>query len=194
MIDTEDIKKFRELAIECKVLEKDLNLYGVIGRLRKQYGTEILVDALNFFTEKMIQNKMRGFVIPALVGFCSKASKYTAMGEATYGATKIDWAQDLDIGGLDDAIKAFSERSGKASQIAANWSDKEIKQEILFLRTIRLEWGAVKKINKIRLESRKRYVWHCYKKSIRNIPLMLLQSQHEMRIAEYRNNKNNECT
>ena len=194
MIDTEDIKKFRELAIECKVLEKDINLYGVIGRLRKQYGTEILLDALNFFTEKMIQNKMKGLVVPAMVGFCSKAAKYTAMGNTTYGPTSIDWAQDLDLGGLDEAIKAFSERSGKAYAIASGWSDKEIKQEILFLRTIRLEWGAVKKINKTRLESKKRYIWHSYKKSIRNIPLMLLQSQHEMRIAEYRTNKNNECT
>mgnify|MGYP003630654937 CR=1 FL=1 len=188
MIDTDDVKKFQELAIEHGKLEKDQRLYGVVRRLQKQYGTETVLDGLNFLTEKILQGKMYGYAVPGLVAFCGKASKYIAIGEQTYEPTNITWAQDLDLTGIEAAIYAFSTRSGKAINICAKWSDKDIEREILFLKMIKQEWDAIKKINKTRIESRKRRIWQEYKKSIRNLPTLLLQSQHEMRILEFKEN------
>mgnify|MGYP006899563837 CR=1 FL=1 len=188
MIDTEDIKKFIELAEECKVLKEGTNLYGIVRRLKKQYGTEILLDALNFFTELMIKGEFKGDnIVGSLVGFCSKAVKYAVVNENGYTPTNITWAQDLDINGIDSAIQAFKYRGPKVEKIIKNWTDKEIRQELLFLQVIRLEWEAIRKIRSIKMEFRKRQVWMSYKKSVRDVPVLLLQSQHEMRIAEYKN-------
>jgi hypothetical protein len=188
MIDTDDIKKFIELAEECGVLKEGTNVYGVIRKLKKQYGTDILLDALNFFTELMIKDEFKGDnLIGALVGFCSKAVKYAVVNEHGYSPTVITWAQELDMNGIDAAIQAFKYRSDKVKKIIEHWSDKEIRQEILFLQVIRLEWEAVRKINKTKMEYRKRQIWTSYKKSVRDVPTLLLQSQHDMRIAEYKN-------
>ena len=189
MIDTDDVKKFIELAIECNAIEKDVNLYGIVRRLQKQYGVEIVLDSLNFFTEILIQDKLQGLLVPSIVKFCSNASKYTAIGSSEHAGTSVTWANDLDITGLDKAIAAFSSRNGPAAKITKTWTDKEVKQEITFLRVIRLEWDALKKIKKAKYENKKRQIWYGYKKSIKNVPLLLLQSQHEMRIAEYKENE-----
>lgn len=189
MIDTDDIQKFQELAVSCKALNKNVNLYGIIRKMVKQYGNEVLLDAMNFFTEKLVMGEFRGKLLPAMAGFCKKASQYTAIGSDVYEPTSVTWVQDLDIAGLDSAVLDFTNRSGRAAQITENWSDKEIKQELKFLQIIRLEWAAIKKINKTRTESMKKKYWFSYKKSVRNMPIMLLQAQHETRIAEYKEKK-----
>jgi hypothetical protein len=189
MIDTEDIKKFIELAKDCEAIDDSINLYSIVRRLKKQYGTDVVLDSLNFFTGLLIKGQLKGNLVGGLVGYCNKAAKYTAMDNDNYEPTNVTWVQDLDITGISTAIEEFSNRSGRSEGIVSAWSDKDVKQEVMFLRVIKLEWEAIKKIKRAKMEYKRRQIWISYKKSVRNMPTLLLKSQHEMRIEEYKDGR-----
>jgi hypothetical protein len=186
MIHGDDIKKFLELSVANGKCHPSDNMYGIVKRLEKQYGSEIVVDGMNFLSEKMIQGKMFGEAVKGLTGFCGKVSQNIATGGGSYNPTHITWVKDMDIAGIDAAIQDFSTRSGKALKVCESWTDRELNSEVMFLKMIRKEWAAIKEINKTRQESKKRRLWQEYRKSIGNLPVALLQSKHEMRIQAFR--------
>lgn len=186
ILDTDRVKELLEQATYTGSWDGSKSFYGVCGRLARYYGVEATEKAMDAAITRLIS----GTPIENITGFLSRYAKtiYQKQISAQHmlSATEVHWVEVMDIDGLISAIQDLKTRSGRAENLVMDWTDKDIEQEVLYLKCIRHEWDAVRSIERARRYEDKARIEKSYLKSVENIPIPLLRSAHELRVERAR--------